>query len=207
MLNLLIAKLQSISNYTMGIKMTPSELLPATQRAIVQAAEAPPGTLEVCENRPLPDILPNQVMVKVAAVALNPCDWKMPTNMPCPGAVDGSDYSGTIVKVGEAVTSDLQIGDRVAGAQHASNPLNPRSGAFTEYVAVFQDQLWKVPDHMAWDEAAALGWAVVGSVGLALFKALKLPGSPEEPVKKPMYALVYGGATASGTIAIQLLKL
>lgn len=188
------------------ILLTPSQI-PAIQRAIVQAASAEPGTLELCANQPVPQILPEQVLVRVVAVALNPCDWKMPTNIPCPGAVDGSDYSGIIVKIGEAARSHLKIGDRVAGAQHASNPSNPRSGTFTEYIAVYSDQLWRLPGNMSWEEGAALGWAVVGSVGLALFKALKLPGSPEQPVQKDTYALVFGGATASGTMAIQLLRL
>ena len=140
----------------MAITMALSAPLPATERAIAQATGEPPGSF-ISTNRPLPDIFPDQVMVKVAAVALNPCDWKIPTDMPCPGAVDGSDYSGTIVQVGETVTSDLKIGDHVAGAQHASKPLDPRSGAFTEYVAVFADQLWNLPDNMPWEEAAALG--------------------------------------------------
>ncbi|KAL8683657.1 MAG: hypothetical protein Q9186_000430 [Xanthomendoza sp. 1 TL-2023] len=60
---------------------------------------------------------------------------------------------------------------------------------------------------MDWEAAAAIGWCVTGTVGLAMFRSLKLPGSPEQPVRKSMYALVYGGSTASGTMAIQMLRL
>ena len=42
---------------------------------------------------------------------------------------------------------------------------------------------------------------------MALWISLKLPGTPENPTLEPKYILVYGGATASGTFAIQLLKL
>lgn len=178
----------------------------STQQAIIQAKE-PIGSLILSADCPLPELLPGQVLVKTAAVALNPCDWKMPTNFPCPGAVDGSDFSGTVVARGPNLARDINVGDRVAGAVHASNPLNPTSGAFAEYIAAYADQLWKMPDSMGWEQAAAIGWCVVGTVGLAMFRALKLPGSPELPVQKPMFVLVYGGSTASGTMAIQLLRL
>ncbi|KAI4160869.1 MAG: hypothetical protein LQ342_005394 [Letrouitia transgressa] len=180
--------------------------IPSTQKAIFQAKE-PVGALQLHDDRPLPKLLPGQVLVKTAAVALNPCDWKMPTNFPYPGAVDGSDFSGTVVGLGPDLARDIKVGDKVAGAVHASNPLNPSSGAFADYLAAYADQLWKMPDSMAWEDAAAIGWCVVGTVGLAMFRSLKLPGSPEQPVEKPVYVLVYGGSTASGTIAIQMLHL
>ncbi|KAL8908396.1 MAG: hypothetical protein Q9207_000815 [Kuettlingeria erythrocarpa] len=179
--------------------------LPSTQRAIVQAEDA--GSLVLLDNSPLPKLLPGQVLVKTAAVALNPCDWKMPTNFACPGAVDGSDFSGVVVALGSDLARDIKAGDRVAGAVHASNSLHPSSGAFAEYLAAYADQIWKMPDSMDWDAGAAIGWCVTGTVGLAMFRSLKLPGSPEQPVQKPMYALVYGGSTASGTMAIQMLRL
>ena len=178
----------------------------STQTAIVQAKE-PVGSLLLKANSPLPELLQGQVLIKTAAVALNPCDWKMPTNFPCPGAVDGSDFSGTVVALGPNLARDLKIGDRVAGAVHASNPLNPTSGAFAEYLAAWADQLWKMPDSMGWEEAATIGWCVVGTIGLAMFRSLKLPGSPEQPVQKNVFVLVYGGSTASGTMAIQMLRL
>jgi NADPH:quinone reductase-like Zn-dependent oxidoreductase len=181
------------------------EMLPSFQKAIIQAA-SPPGSLQLCLDRPVPNPSPRQVLVKIAAVALNPCDWKMPARVPCPGASDGSDFSGTVVQVGEHVTA-WKIGDRVAGAMHGSNPIDMSSGAFTEYIVTDTDLLWKVPDFVSWEEAAAVGWAVVGSVLIALFRALNLSGLPEEPTQKPEYTLLYGGSTASGTLATQLLKL
>jgi len=83
------------------------------------------------------------VLIRVAAVALNPCDWKMPTNI-CPGAGVRSDYWGTVIHFSSAVTTDefgLTVGTRIAGAVHASNRLNHQFGAFTGYIAVYADQL------------------------------------------------------------------
>lgn len=130
----------------------------------------------------------------------------MPARVSCPGATDESDFSGTIVQVGELVTAS-SIGDRVVGAMHGSNPIDMSSGAFTEYIVTDSDLLWRVPDFVSWEEAAAIGWAVVGSVLITLFHSLKLAGSPEEPIEKPAYVLVYGDSTASGTLATQLLKM
>ena len=133
----------------------------------------------------------------------------MPARVPCPGAVDGADYSGTVVRLGEsaALTSGLKIGDRVAGAQVASSHRRPWSGAFAEYIIDSPDIVWRVPDNLSSEEASAVGCAVTCAVGMALWFSLKLPGTPDKPTLEAKYVLVYGGSTASGTFAIQVLKL
>ncbi|KAL9571859.1 hypothetical protein ACKAV7_004005 [Fusarium commune] len=45
------------------------------------------------------------------------------------------------------------------------------------------------------------------TTGLALFKSLDLPGNPLEPTTEPIPVLVYGGSSATGTAAVQLVKL
>lgn len=96
-------------------------------------------------DRAVPEPGPHQVLVKTAAWALNPCDWKMPTNFPSPGTGNGSGYSGRIARLGSPVQgSGLKVGDRVAGAVHASNLLDPQAGAYAEYIVVCADQLWRV---------------------------------------------------------------
>lgn len=186
--------------------MANSPALPTSQSAIVQSAT--PGSFEL-STRPIPVPSRSQVLIKVSAVALNHCDWKMPTRVPCPGAVDGADYSGTIISLGEdaALTSGFKIGDRVAGAQMASQRRRPWAGAFTEYIVEEADSCWLVPDNLSWEEAASVGCAASSSVGMALWISLKLPGTPEKPTTQPKYVLVYGGSSASGTFAIQLLRL
>ncbi|GJC90833.1 trans-enoyl reductase ccsC [Colletotrichum liriopes] len=182
--------------------------LPSCQKAVVQA-DTNPVTFELSENRPIPAPLTNELLIKVAAVALNHCDWKMPGRVPCPGAVNGADYSGTIVRMGESatLTSGLRIGDRVAGAQVASSRGRPWAGAFAEYIRHEHDMVWKVPDSWSWEQAAAIGCATTSTIGMALWITLGLTGTPEEPTREAKFILVYGGATASGTFAIQVLKL
>jgi len=182
--------------------------LPTSQRAVVQSENV--GSFEISTGRPIPVPSSSQILIKVFAVALNHCDWKMPARVPCPGTVDGADYSGTIIALGDTatLTSSFKIGDRVAGAQMASQRRRPWVGAFTEYILEEADSAWLVPDSLSWEEAAAIGCAATSSVGMALWKSLNLPGTPQNPTTEDdKYVLVYGGSSASGTFAIQLLRL
>jgi NADPH:quinone reductase-like Zn-dependent oxidoreductase len=64
----------------------------------------------------------------------------------------------------------------------------------------------KIPDKMSFEEAASLGTGI-GTMGLALFHNLGVPGYPTQQATDPKVVLVYGGSTASGTMALQLLKM
>ncbi|KAJ5656198.1 hypothetical protein N7507_008148 [Penicillium longicatenatum] len=183
--------------------------LPPSRQAIVQSAKNP-GSFELCANLSMPAVPPDNVLIKVNAVAVNHCDYKMPARVPCPGAVDGSDFSGVVVRVGETVArtpEGLRVGDRVAGAQMGNQRRRPWSGAFAEYISEKADNIWRVPEVLSWEQAASIGCAVTTSVGMALWWVMKLDGTPEKPTTDPKFILVYGGSTASGTFAIQLLKL
>lgn len=179
--------------------------LPLAQTAIVQGDG---GTLHIKRDAPLPSLKPHQVLVKVAAVALNPCDYKMAERFPAPGATDGCDFSGRIVGIGmDTHTYEFRLGDRVFGAVHGSNPIDLQSGSFAEYVAIDAGFLFRTPEHLTDDTAAAIGGTGLGTLGLALYKSLELSGTPGNPKVDGEYVLVYGGSTSVGTMALQLLKL
>ncbi|KAF2268641.1 putative zinc-binding dehydrogenase family oxidoreductase [Lojkania enalia] len=179
--------------------------LPLHQTVIRQQ---PDCTVGISNGVPLPILFErNMILIKTVAVTLNPCDWKMPSRFPCAGAVDGCDFAGYIVEVGDGVTKPLKAGDKVFGAVHGSNPVCPQSGAFAEYIAAHADFVFKAPKDMAWETASAFGGIGIGTIGVALFYSLKPPGTIEIPAEKPIYVLVNGGASASGTMAIQCLKM
>lgn len=183
--------------------------LPPLRQAVVQSTEEL-GTLELRTDLPMPTVSPDHVLIKVAAVAVNHCDYKMPARVHSPGAVNGCDFAGAVVRLGDSVArtpGGLRIGDRVAGAQMASQARRPWSGAFAEYIAEKPANLWRLPEHFSWEQAASVGCAVASSVGMALWWEMKLPGTPEEPTADAKFVLVYGGSTASGTFAVQLLKM
>jgi NADPH:quinone reductase-like Zn-dependent oxidoreductase len=101
----------------------------------------------------------------------------------------------------------FEIGDRVFGAFHGSNPIRHKSGSFAEHIASEAQFTLKIPDSMSFEEAAALGGTVLATLGMALFRTLELPGTPEEPAQKPQTVLVHGGSSSVGTMAMQLLRL
>lgn len=78
------------------------------------------GTAELVHDAPIPKLRDDYVLVKTAAVALNPTDWKHIDEMATQGATVGCDYSGIVQEVGSAVSNNLKPGDRVAGLVHGS---------------------------------------------------------------------------------------
>ncbi|KAJ0318039.1 hypothetical protein COL5a_010785 [Colletotrichum fioriniae] len=113
-----------------------------TITALVQSPNGG-GPPLVSRDRPMPQIRePHDVIVKVSAVALNPTDYKMPDYHPVPNAIMGCDFMGTIVAAGPEVGSTC-VGMRVCGPMHGSNPGNPDSGAFAEYL--IQDRRLLLP--------------------------------------------------------------
>ena len=172
-----------------------------TQEALVSNGR---GQYHVVQNAELPTVRPGTVLCKVHAVALNPVDAKMVDYSPFPGAVGGSDFAGKVVEVGEGVTK-FQRGDRVFAMLFGLNPLDKTSGAFTQYTLAQADLACKIPDWMSYAEGSTFGVGVA-TAGMALFQKLKLPLPGTTRMKKPFPVLVNGGATATGSIAIQLLK-
>lgn len=189
---------------------SPSEI-PRAQTAILQGDD---GTLNITEDVPLPHVPRDKMLVRTVVVALNPCDYKMPSQFPCKGVVNGTDYAGIIVAIGSEVSRlsskpTWKIGDTVFGACHGANSMDPESGSFAQYIRADPELLFKKPDYMPWEIAGAFGASGIATLGLSLFweGGMGLQGSPDNPVKDPEQILVYGGSTSVGTLAIQLLRM
>ena len=204
--------------------------IPSTQTAILQL---PDGHLTK-SSKPVPTLTsPTDVLIAVHTVALNPTDFKMPLLAPATGATSGCDFAGRVVAFGpgHSPTTDtttvsfssppatapspprLKLGDRVCGAVHGSNPTDHSSGAFAEYLVADARLVLKVPAEMSWERAAAVGGIGWGTLGLALWESLGLRKGrllkKQEGVKEQagVPVLVYGASTATGTMAVQLLRL
>lgn len=182
---------------------------PLLQTAIVQDGN---GKAVINRNTDFPAPAPDMVIVKTIAISINPCDYKMPSKFPTPGARIGCDFSGYVVAIGPKVNrshSKLKIGDRVCGGVHGSNPAGPESGAFAQYVAAFSDLLFVLPDDMSWEAGAVLGASVISTLSIVLDRTFALQGTLKTPLDDPVspFVLVYGASTSTGTMAVQLLKL
>ncbi|GAA6012644.1 hypothetical protein JCM11491_005466 [Sporobolomyces phaffii] len=191
-------------------------------QAIVVTA---PGQVAV-QRVPVPELAENQILVKTSAIALNPTDWKHDSiadsstlhlrTTACiallhqhrdfvspPNARLGCDFAGTVDKVAEGVTH-VQVGDRVAGFVHGGRWED--IGSFAEYVKTDSTLVWKVPESVSWEEAAASGGIAPLTAVQALYLRLKL-NQPSNPVKDDTPVLVWGAASSVGLYAVQLLRL
>lgn len=183
---------------------------PNTQTAIVQSrgkADTSLLPLVVASGRPIPNLpSPYHVLVRVLAVGLNPTDHKMVTHFYMEGNTVGCDFCGIVETAGSS--SLLPVGVRVCGADFPYRPNNPNNGAFAQYAVADSRHVLRVPDTWSDLQGAALGAIGWGTSCLAMAdrEALNLQGTPSCPAEKALPVLVYGGATATGILAIQMLK-
>ncbi len=146
---------------------------------------------------PTPEPGPGQVLVKVAAVSVNPIDTyirsgavALPIEFPY---VVGCDLAGTVEACGAEVKR-FQPGDRVWGSNQS---LFGRQGSFAEYIAVDEEWLYPTPEQQSDAEAAA--GALVGiTAQLGLF----LHGE----VQEGDVVFVNGGTGGVGQCVVQFAK-
>lgn len=162
------------------------------------------GKAEV-QSVPVPRLRDDYVLVKVEAIALNPTDWKHIDYLAAPGATVGCDFAGIVEEVGKSVSKSWKKGDRIAGFTHGGNEVEKEDGCFAEYCMAKGDLQLKIPDSLTTAEASTLGVGV-STVGQGLYQSLGLP-LPSSPSKDHTPVLIYGGSTATGSLAIQYAKL
>ena len=145
-----------------------------------------------------PAIQPNQVLVKVKAVSLNPMDWKirkgemkLMSGKKFPRHT-GTDFAGIIEDTGNSVTN-FKKGDEVFGV--VKNMM--KDGALAEYVAVPSSLVWKKPATLNFAQAAS-----IPVVGLAAVTSLEKMGN----INKQTKILVNGATGGFGMFLLQLLK-
>lgn len=200
------------------------------QTAIVQAqgGTLASQTLVRSDSEPVPGVTSSyQVLVRVLAVALNPNDHKLPDHFPMPGNGVGCDFCGVVADPhdvdsgsgsGEIGQTDPPLnqhhpaGTRVCGTIFPYSSAvggGARPGAFAEWVVADSRLLLQVPEHWSDLQGAALGGVGWSTVALAMSHpdALGLSGSPSSPAEERQPVLVYGGGTATGSMACQLLSL
>lgn len=177
--------------------------LPETQKALkVQG----PGSVSLQDSCPVPQPREDEVLVRIVCVGINPFDWKSLDMSPSPGSTWGCDFSGEVLATGSHISKKLKPGDRVGGASPGNSADDPNNGGFAEYVSVPEMLLFSMPPSMTFEEAATLGCGML-TVGLSLYHVMKLPLPHSTTSMEPQYVLVYGGGTATGTLAIQAAKL
>lgn len=149
-------------------------------------------------NLPVPNILSNHVLIRVAATSVNPVDFKIRQGVvediaPNFPAVLHGDVAGVIEMVGEGVER-FKIGDEVYACAGGVKGL---SGALAEYMLADVNLIAHKPNSLTMAEAAALPL-----VSLTAWEGLidRAKIQPEQKV------LIYGATGGVGHIGVQLAK-
>jgi NADPH:quinone reductase-like Zn-dependent oxidoreductase len=161
-----------------------------THRAWTWHGSADPLDLQLL-HVPMPVPAAGQVLVRNAAIGLNPVDWKVLGGALVDwqdGHVPGVDGAGVVVALGEGVSAHW-LGRRVAW--HTSLHAH---GSFAEHTRVDVRALLCIPDALDFDTAASLpcpaltAWLAIGKV----------------PVKPGQTLLISGAGGAVGQYLVQL---
>jgi NADPH:quinone reductase-like Zn-dependent oxidoreductase len=163
-------------------------------RAVVVPEPGGPEVLAVVE-RPRPEPIATEVLVRVHAAGVNPVDAKTRAGGKFLGALPfvlGWDVTGTVEEVGYGVTR-FAPGDRVFGM-----PWFPReAGAYAEYVTAPSRHFALAPFELDDAHAAALPLA-----GLTAWQTLVETAG----VTSGMRVLVHAAAGGVGHLAVQIAK-
>lgn len=158
-----------------------------------------PGAPDVIQYGDLPDptLSAGQVLVKMAAVSVNPIDtyirggakyWELPQPF-----VVGCDLAGSVVEVGAGV-KQFKPGDRVWCSNQG---LQGRQGTFSELCAVDAQWLYPIPQGVSDADAAASALVAI-TAHLGLFR--------EAQLKSGQTIFVRGGTGGVGSMVVQMAK-
>ncbi|KAH6640551.1 putative quinone oxidoreductase [Chaetomium tenue] len=175
--------------------------------------------LEVGEA-PMPTAGPNELVIRNAAVAINPLDCHMQSasvfvqQWP---SIFGCDVAGVVHEVGSDVHERFKVGDRVIG--HAINLTSgrPQDGAFALYTTIPASKAAILPSSIPFTTGVVVPFALEAAVCALSVKqpGTALPNVPTPALGLPYPSLtttttpkktliIYGGSSSVGSMATQL---
>ncbi|KAI0150120.1 GroES-like protein [Hypoxylon sp. NC0597] len=177
----------------------------ATHLAAVATGKAQP--LKV-QERQTPKPGPDELLLEVKSVALNPIDWKMRdfgfTVAGYP-AIFGSDISGVVLEAGTDVSDIFKLGSRVTAFAPAFFVKGvPDYGAFQKRAVVPATNVTPIPDHITFNEAATFPMAV--ATVWAGFETIGIPRNPSYLPSDKKGILVWGASSSVGSMTVQVAK-
>ena len=148
---------------------------------------------------PIPEIGPDEVLVRVVATSVNPIDRRLRNGelqeyitrtFP---VVPGWDLAGEIVEIGQRV-SGWNVGDKVLGLAFT---WSIQHGAYAEYIPVKADSIARKPDQFSYAQAAS-----IPLVSLTAWQAVYEFGRVQEGDS----VFIQAGAGGVGSVAIPMAK-
>ncbi|MCU0787514.1 MAG: NADPH:quinone reductase [Verrucomicrobia bacterium] len=157
-----------------------------------------PPEVIIYGDLPAPTLKPNQCLVKVAAVDMNPIDvyWRagmVPAKIQFPFIL-GRDLAGTVVEAGTSAKK-FKPGDRVWATNMG---FADRTGTFAEWVAVEEEWLHPIPDNVRDEEVVA-----VSLVGVTSHLGLQ----QHAQLRRGDVLFVNGGSGGVGSCVVQMAKI
>ncbi|KAJ5437412.1 Polyketide synthase enoylreductase [Penicillium cf. griseofulvum] len=171
------------------------------------------------DDAPLPTAGPGELVIKNAAIAINPLDCHMQDSgvfVKQWPAIFGCDIAGEVYEVGKNVER-FEKGNRVIG--HAINLTSGRSkdGAFALYTVIPANKAAILPDEISFTDGVVVPFALEAAVCVLSLKepgfampgvntpALGLPyPSLEEAPSTGKTLVVYGGSSSVGSMTTQI---
>ncbi|KUJ12993.1 putative alcohol dehydrogenase [Mollisia scopiformis] len=147
----------------------------------------------------------NEVVIKVAYAAVNPCDFNMQLNpyfdLEYP-FIWGVDVAGTVVQLGSKVTR-FRLGQRVIGNCEGMVTKKVTNTGYQHYTTCLEIFVAGIPDSLPLANAAVLPLSI-STAAAALFIHHKLPFPTLNPKPTGKTVLVWGGSSSCGSSVIQL---
>ncbi|KFY98085.1 hypothetical protein V500_01802 [Pseudogymnoascus sp. VKM F-4518 (FW-2643)] len=179
--------------------------MPQNQAAWIPSAGVYPF---VIDKAPLPRPGPGQLVIKNAAMAINPVDWKIQKHgryLNTYPFILGTDTAGVVEDVGPGITRFIK-GQRVIAHCNALMTGNSDNAAFQLYTVANERLTAELPDTLSFEEGSVLPLALsTASSGLYQRDFLDLPlptAGDAKLINKTL--LIWGGASSVGASAIQL---
>ncbi|OQE37869.1 hypothetical protein PENCOP_c009G01289 [Penicillium coprophilum] len=162
----------------------------------------------VVKDGPKPTPGPGEIVIRNAAVAINPVDWKIQTYgryLDKYPFVLGEDAVGVVEAVGSGVTRFIK-GQRVVAHCHGLMTGNPANSGFQIYPVTTEALTAAIPDTLSFEQAVVLPLAIsTACAGLYQKEYLNLPLPSANKVDlTDQTVLIWGGASSVGATAIQL---
>jgi NADPH:quinone reductase-like Zn-dependent oxidoreductase len=153
-----------------------------------------------------PKVEPNQLLIKVHSVAINPVDWKMALygfliqSFPI---VLGCDIAGVVEEVGHEVKG-FSKGDEICGYTKLGTP---GCGGFAEYCVIPEDMVIRKPPTFSFEQASTVPVGIETAC-LGLYHNLKLPLPANHSASDASpFILIWGASSSVGAYAVQLASL
>jgi len=176
-------------------------------RAVLTTAHGGPEVLQLRSDHPIPKPSPGEVLVRVAATAVNFHD--IFTRRGMPGVkiklpvIAGSDIAGTVESLGEGVTprwlsARVLIDPVMRGADRVGMLGETVDGGRAQFVAVHESMLIDIPREVSFEHAAALPLAYGTAYRMMITRGA---------VKEGERVMVLGASGGVGAACVQLARM